>query len=473
MATYTKETALYDTGAIATDIGAAGETASKYITTVDGGGIKVHPENNTTDYVQIDGDSLDIYSGGQEVASYGITSRIGKETESHINLSGNSISAIASSGNEYFSVSEDGGVYTDFTYVGASSHAINGADLTYLSPVANTTESRTKWNGLQDGDQFRLRFWITFEYLNNGQKKTHVLDGDTAFANKGTSKQLLQLTYGNKIVLKLNYNAGNSTNMQLIVNTAGTTTVNNTTYTFKRLQLFLGSNETITAPLYKFGAEMPESGGNYSFLMGKGTIAPQNYQLAIGKYNEANSDAAFIIGNGSEDADRSNVFNVTWNGEASLIGASGEIGFRAKNSTSGVEMFAGIGTSGTAHGVYSKTDGRWLINSNNGSMHIGGGTNEYLFQNLIVGEDTDVFSVSVGASTYADTTKTFTKSGYYPLGIVGWSMTGSGATACYIPRCYLSAKSAGSCTLTLRIRNAASSAATPNVLVTILWIKIL
>ena len=94
-------------------------------------------------------------------------------------------------------------------------------------------------------------------------------------------------------------------------------------------------------------------------------------------------------------------------------------------------------------------------------------------QNILIGEETTAFTVSVGASTYADVTHDYTKDGYYPIGIVGWSLTGTGATSCYITRCFLSAKTSGSCTLTARIRNATSTAASPNMVITILWSKII
>lgn len=451
----------------------ADEEVNKYITVIDGNGIKVHPENNTTDYVQIDGDSLDIYSGGQEIASYGITSRVGKEIESHINISGNSISAISSSGNEYFSVSENGGVYPDFTYIRSGSFAINGQDFNWPFPVANTTESRTKWNSLQDGEQFRLQFRITFEYLNDGQKKTHVLDGDTAFANKGTSKQLLQLSYGNKIVLKLYYNASNSTSAQLSIIAAGTTTVDSTTYTFKKLQLFLGSNEISTAPLYKFGADMPETGGNYSFLMGKGTVAPDNYQFAVGKYNESNSDAAFIIGNGSDDGNRSNVFDVTWSGKADISGASGEnIGYQA-DCQNGASVFLGVGQSGTAHGVYSNTDSRWLVHSNNGSLYLGG----TIFKDLFVLETHTYKSnnLSITSGSALNDTLNITKAGYIPVAISGWRGSngdnGSGGSHINPFTLRLSTSSVGSGTVQIGISAVNGAITNCSFWVDVLWIK--
>ena len=62
MATYTKETALYDTGAIANDIANAGTTATSYITRVDAtNGIRVHDLNESTDFVQVNSSAISMY----------------------------------------------------------------------------------------------------------------------------------------------------------------------------------------------------------------------------------------------------------------------------------------------------------------------------------------------------------------------------------------------------------------------------
>lgn len=50
--------------------------------------------------------------------------------------------------------------------------------------------------------------------------------------------------------------------------------------------------------------------GDYSHAMGKGTIAG-NYQTAMGQYNAIDGSASFIIGNGSGDSNRSNLFTIT------------------------------------------------------------------------------------------------------------------------------------------------------------------
>lgn len=53
--------------------------------------------------------------------------------------------------------------------------------------------------------------------------------------------------------------------------------------------------------------------GQYSHAGGLGTIAKNNYQTAIGRYN-ADGNYAFSVGNGSSDTERSNAFTVDWSG---------------------------------------------------------------------------------------------------------------------------------------------------------------
>lgn len=89
MPTYTKETALYDTGALASDIASAGETASKYITRIGSNGVSVHAEENpTTNYTKIDGTGMEVYQNvngtATKVASFGSSgAQIGRNGAAH------------------------------------------------------------------------------------------------------------------------------------------------------------------------------------------------------------------------------------------------------------------------------------------------------------------------------------------------------------------------------------------------------
>lgn len=104
----------------------------------------------------------------------------------------------------------------------------------------------------------------------------------------------------------------------------------------------------------------------------------------------------------------------------------------------------------------------------------GGSTSSNLeLQNILIAEETTAVSVSVSAGSYKDVTQIYTKSGYYPIGVAGWSLTGSGATASYLTRCYLSSKSNGSATLTARIHTDYTQTASVNLVVSILWAQII
>lgn len=87
MPTYTKETALYDTGAIKDGIDDAGTKADNYLTDVSGGGVMVHPSDDSTSGWKISS-ALELLKSGISYIWAGLvnsiaTVRIGKETGGH------------------------------------------------------------------------------------------------------------------------------------------------------------------------------------------------------------------------------------------------------------------------------------------------------------------------------------------------------------------------------------------------------
>lgn len=87
MTTYSKETALYDTGAIANDIDDAGTKADNYLTDVTGGGVMVHPSDDSTTGWKISS-ALELLKSGVSYIWAGLvnniaTVRIGKENGGH------------------------------------------------------------------------------------------------------------------------------------------------------------------------------------------------------------------------------------------------------------------------------------------------------------------------------------------------------------------------------------------------------
>ncbi len=84
-----------------------------------------------------------------------------------------------------------------------------------------------------------------------------------------------------------------------------------------------------------------------------------------------------------------------------------------------------------------------------------------------------VSSLSLPAGEFTDVaTKTITKEGYYPLGIVGYNMYGTNHQSCNLIVLELSNRSNGSATVRYRVRNLASVTATLSIQAQILWRKI-
>lgn len=117
MTTYSKETALYDTGAIATDIAEAGNTAEKYITKIDDNGIKVHAYDDTNEvadtnnYTRITSNGMEVFQNGESVSSFGGSVRIGKNADAaRVNISSTQLDIVTAEGVGALSVNLDTGV---------------------------------------------------------------------------------------------------------------------------------------------------------------------------------------------------------------------------------------------------------------------------------------------------------------------------------------------------------------------------
>jgi len=81
-------------------------------------------------------------------------------------------------------------------------------------------------------------------------------------------------------------------------------------------------------------------------------------------------------------------------------------------------------------------------------------------------------SFSQGAASQATFTGTGSKAGYYPIGVVGYQMSGTGVGQIVPYSCYLSAKSSGACTVTAGIRNNnTSNTISGSLIVRVLWQK--
>ena len=103
-------------------------------------------------------------------------------------------------------------------------------------------------------------------------------------------------------------------------------------------------------------------------------------------------------------------------------------------------------------------------------------TNEVLTKStdtLEITAEIVVSSLSLPSGDFTDVaTKTITKDGYYPLGIVGYNMYGTNHQSCNLIVLELSNRANGSATVRYRVRNLANVAATLSIQAQILWRKI-
>lgn len=103
-------------------------------------------------------------------------------------------------------------------------------------------------------------------------------------------------------------------------------------------------------------------------------------------------------------------------------------------------------------------------------------TNEVLTKStdtLEITAEIVVSSLSLSSGDYTDVaTKTITKEGYYPLGIVGYNMYGTNHQSCNLIVLDLSNRANGSATVRYRVRNLAGVAATLSIQANVLWRKV-
>ena len=222
--------------------------------------------------------------------------------------------------------------------------------------------------------------------------------------------------------------------------------------------------------------------------MGKGNVTPNEFQLAIGQYNnyEMFPDAVFMIGNGTSDGStsRSNAFCVTSDGKAITLGKNGDIILRTTGSGAQIgidistpggvsDLFLGVGQGGSNHGLYSNTASKWIVYSDGTNVGLGG----TIFKDLFVLETHTYKSnnLSITSGSALNDTLNITKAGYIPVAISGWRGSngdnGSGGSHINPFTLRLSTSSVGSGTVQIGISAVNGAITNCSFWVDVLWIK--
>lgn len=297
MATYSKETALYETGAIAHDINEARNTAEKYVTDVSSNGMFVHTEDSPTprnpsefgNYGVHIHNSVDIINNGNKVASYGEVAIIGRKDDSKAYIE---IGNYQEDNKPYLTVN-DNAQTPIFECVGD----ISKRTVYTEQSVQRQFDTATQTVQIEDGILSEGDIIITVKIQGNVSVwEKHFTEGTSGW-------QFYEAGF------TLRYTA--STNV-ISLEPSGSTLC-------RFDKLFYEIEEP--APTLYFGNGNYASNGDTA-LLGYGLEARGEGQTIVGRFNKPDSDGkyAFIVGNGNPQppsmstTDLSNAFAVEWTG---------------------------------------------------------------------------------------------------------------------------------------------------------------
>lgn len=340
MPTYSKETALYDTGAIANGLNAAGNTADTYITAVDQNGITVHPARSnwstTGGRTNINASGMTVYVGSDDVAFYGATARIGKPNSDRVTVDstdgitiykGNSKRLqTTANGIDVYGSDGTGSVVAQFGAEGATvgyadkAHTSIGADYFRMEDASGTpiiaVTTGNDSDGLADIDITFVNTFSTAPFLVSSAHDIAEIVGLYEVLGGGTYGDLIEVPtfafQGNYKVLKIStvltvgktYTVKCRTLDTIFTATLGTraTEADGWTYPTGDGSVVLG-RDSIAASIASIAA-------------GEHVISNFNAQAALGRFNsiDSNGDYALIVGNGTADDARSNALAVSWDG---------------------------------------------------------------------------------------------------------------------------------------------------------------
>lgn len=355
------------------DVVDAAKTATNYVTALSSTGIKLHAEDSATlNYITLDGtNGMKVYNGGQDVSSFGSSVRVGRESGSHVSITNSGLEILngaesaamfgditrightdeahlnfdatgmrgySPSGEPYFSIN-NGTLGTTFVYEWLSSRygesIITPATATSTSyerfyfqqsqAVDNVSESvYNKYTALPTGGRFNIRavFYAERKKRSDGSDKKIVPYSIVVNElEKGTSQAHLSgtcISYNCNMLYTADYVSIYFEDSGAPSPPSGDPTY---VYTFYGFQAMYGSEQTGYFPFYRFGKDVAETGGAYSFVMGTGTKADTNNALALGEYNDSPNDAVLMVGRGTSDSVRANALTLYKTGDITIAGS--------------------------------------------------------------------------------------------------------------------------------------------------------
>lgn len=241
-----------------------------------------------------------VRDGMTELATFGASSRIGKQSDSHIEIDYHSMQLVDKDGNSYFYVSDlrgtDGTAQIEQSFIGDGSTTDfelipNAMDTSYTVAVSDSSGG------------------TVIKYVHS-----------FSFSSAPTSGATITATYSTQSEMAKAYSAGvRRSNAKL-----GAVSFAEGYFTEASGPTSHAEGNETTASGISSHAEgsYTEANGTNSHAGGLGTIANGPAQTAIGKYNVADTTSLFIVGKGLSEGSRINAFSVASNGTVYVNGTS-------------------------------------------------------------------------------------------------------------------------------------------------------
>ena len=338
-----------NTAATTTQVNAAAQTASKYITVVDQNGIKVHAENGTNiNYSLISDEGLEIFQGTsasdtKSVAKFGSTARIGKDTGANTELSNTSI------------IMFDGqSPILQMSGTGATTRKI---DIYKSSESTSTGSSRTFNVDFSDSSTT----YALYIYHNNQIIRSLAVSSSMPTISPSTSSKSIQ--YDSSTTVSVSTTVGytkytGSGRYSASITISGVSAEN-----VKASKMVVFKYYTGEAPHLSFGSrDESKNKGAYSATFGVQLSGQQEDQFVIGKYNDNKTNTVLEVGNGTDNA-HSNALTVDWQGN---VEAAGEVAgvvrnFGAVTGQEFADKSMASGSTWRGYATFTLPAGAWLV----------------------------------------------------------------------------------------------------------------
>lgn len=331
----------------------AGEGASKYITVIDGNGIKVHAANNTaTNYAKINASGMEIFRSGTSVAKFGVDdsndaiSRIGAESGKNVivNSSGmdvrNVTTSLASFGQSGARIGVNGEGYLNVTSSG----------IQFYSGSNNTSQAYIgRWNyGVTGGNEYFFARFGESASEGNVSVRTNPID------SSGNPIPRIQITDGTNVIASLYKDEAYDSDPNYEEGYSGT--------------LKLGSSPTQNRGFFLNGISRPDV-NDTSTRQGIGIINVQGnsdsyLDINLRGYNKIRitPDEVMITSGGK---------TTYYNNDGVVHSSAGAARIKAENYSAGTEVGI-VADASSQIGLYDYINGYWLIKGTSASvLHLG------------------------------------------------------------------------------------------------------